>query len=142
MNASTSGGFRRPRIMTVASVVAIVFGLATLASGASVLFGSAQAQRAAGNVVPFVLWFNFLTGFVYVAAGVGLWRMERWGFWLSAGLALAIALVFAFFLWHAAGGGAFEPRTLYALIFRLAVWCLIAAGAYRVDARRHVTAYV
>jgi hypothetical protein len=140
MNGSGSGELKRPRRMSVASVVAIVFGLATIASGASVLFGSTQAQRAAGHVLAFVLWFNFLTGFVYVAAGAGLWRMQRWGFWLSAGLALAITIVFAFFIWHVAGGGAFEPRTLYALIFRLTVWSLIAAGAYRADVRRHATA--
>ncbi len=31
------------------------------------------ARVAAGNFVPFVVWFNFLAGFVYVAAGVELW---------------------------------------------------------------------
>ena len=120
---------KRPRSMTVAASVAIVFGLATLQSGGTVLFGPPEAQRAAGAVVPFVLWFNFLSGFVYVAAGIGLWRMTRWGFRVAAGLALAIAVVFVLFGAHVAGGGAFEPRTVYALILRLAVWCAIAAGA-------------
>ena len=125
---------KRPRSMTVAAFVAIVFGLMTLQSGGAVLFGPAEAQRAAGAVVPFVLWFNFLSGFIYVAAGIGLWRMTRWGFRVSAGLVLAIAAVFMLFGLHAAGGGAFEARTLYALILRLAVWVVIAAGACHVYA--------
>jgi len=120
---------RRPRSMTVAAVVAIVFGLMTLQSGGMVLFGPDAAQRAAGEVVPFVLWFNFLSGIAYVAAGVGLWRMARWGFHVSAGLVIAIAVVFAAFGVHVAGGGAFEARTLYALVFRFVVWIAIAAGA-------------
>ena len=129
MDYSTSGGRKRPRSMTLAALVAIGFGLLTIQSGGVVLFGPAVAQRAAGDIVPFVLWFNFLTGFAYVAAGIGVWRVARWGFWLAAGLALALAIVFALFGLHAAGGGAFESRTLYALIFRLAVWCAIVAGA-------------
>jgi len=129
MENSRSGGRKRPRSMAVAAVVAIAFGLATIQAGGTVLFGPPQSQRAAGAVVPFVLWFNFLSGFVYIAAGTGLWLMRRWGFWLAAGLALAIAIVFALFGLHVAGGGAFEQRTFYALIFRLAVWCGIAAGA-------------
>jgi hypothetical protein len=80
-------------------------------------------------VVPFVLWFNFLSGFVYIAAGVGLWRMARWGFQLAAGLAIALAVILALFGVHVAGGGAFEMRTLYALSLRLGIWCVIAVGA-------------
>lgn len=120
--------------MSITALVAIAFGLATLQSGGMVLFGPDEAQRAAGAVVPFVLWFNFLSGFVYVAAGMGLWHMSRWGFGLAAGLALAIALVFVLFGVHAAGGGAFEMRTLYAMTLRLAVWCVIAVAACRVYA--------
>lgn len=141
MNAATRGGqdgqdgqMRRPRSMAIAAIVAVAFGLMTLQSGGMVLFGPAEAQRAAGNVVPFVLWFNFLSGFGYVAAGVGLWRMKTWAFWLAAGIALALAIVLALLGLHAAGAGAFELRTLYALIFRLAVWSAIAAGACRVYA--------
>ena len=120
---------KRPRSMTAAAIVAIVFGLATLQSGGAVLFGPPAAQNAAGAIVPFVLWFNFLSGFAYVAAGVGLGRMTRWGFRVSAGIALAIAVVFVLFGLHVAGGGAFEARTLYALMLRLAVWVAIATGA-------------
>ena len=62
----------RPRWATVAALVALVFGALTVTSGGKVLFGSEATRAAAGAYVPFVLWFNFLAGFAYVAAGVGL----------------------------------------------------------------------
>ena len=59
----------RTRSLTVAAIIAIAFGLLTLVSGGRALFGGADM----GAVVPFVLWFNFLAGFAYVAAGLGFW---------------------------------------------------------------------
>jgi len=60
-----------------------------VASGGNVLFGSGAA--AAGNYVPFVVWFNSLAGFAYIAAGVGLWRQRPWAFWLALALAVLSA---------------------------------------------------
>lgn len=42
---------------------AIGFGLLTLKSGGSVIFIDGPARLAAGNYLPFVVWFNFLAGF-------------------------------------------------------------------------------
>lgn len=137
INASMSTEFKRSRIQIAAAVVAVVFGLATIASGSSVLFGPEQVRGAAGHVVPYVLRFNFLTGFVYVAAGIGLWQARQWGLWLSGGLTLALAVVFAFFMEHIATGGSFEMRTLYALVLRFTLWGLITIVAYRLVRRRN-----
>ena len=60
------------------SAVAVVFGLLTIKSGGSVLFIDGVDRQAAGNYVPFVLWFNFLAGFFYIVAGVGLWLQKLW----------------------------------------------------------------
>ena len=122
-----SGGVTRPRWAFVAAAVAVAFGLLTLISGGSALFGGADV----GNAVPFVLWFNFLSGFVYVAAGIGLFRWTRWGAQLSALLALAILVVFAAFGLHIAMGGAFEMRTVAAMTLRSALWFAIAIAACR-----------
>ena len=59
------------RVWTI-SLVATVFGLLTIKEGGTVLFGDEAARTAAGNYVPFVLWFNFVSGFAYIIAGVGL----------------------------------------------------------------------
>ena len=122
---------KRPTWAAAAVLVAIVFGALTIVSGARVLFGPEEARVAAGNYVPFVLWFNFLAGFAYVAAGAGLWLWRRWAAWLALGIAAATALVFAAFGVHVAMGGAFELRTVAAMALRTLLWAGIAVAAQR-----------
>lgn len=113
------------------SLVAIGFGLLTVKEGGMTLFGDRVARAAAGNYVPFVLWSNFLAGFAYVAAGTGLWLMQRWAVWLAVAIAAATAFTFAAFGMHVYSGGAFEPRTAIAMSLRTLVWVTIAAIAWR-----------
>ena len=115
----------------VISLIAVGFGLLTIKEGGTILFGNAAARAAAGNYVPFVLWFNFLAGFAYVIAGIGLWRQQRWAAWLAAAIAVATALTFAAFGAHVASGGAYEQRTVIAMSLRTLVWTAIAVLAYR-----------
>jgi len=125
---TTSQALRWP--LRIAAVLAVGFGLLTIKSGGAVLAGG-DAARAAGQVVPFVLWFNFLAGFAYVAAGVGLWFRRRWAAWLAVGLAAATLATFAAFGVHVATGGGYETRTVWAMTLRSAVWVVIAVLACR-----------
>lgn len=121
---------RKPDVgLRVASLIAIAFGLLTLKEGGMTLSGDAQALAAAGAYVPFVLWFNFLAGFAYVIAGVGLWLQRRWAVWLAVAIAVATALVFIAFGVHVASGGAYAQRTVFAMSLRLLVWVAIAGFA-------------
>ena len=115
----------------VISLIAVGFGLLTIKEGGTILLGNAAARAAAGNYVPFVLWFNFLAGFAYVIAGIGLWRQQRWAAWLAAAIAVATALAFAAFGAHLVSGGAYEQRTVIAMSLRTLVWTVIAVLAYR-----------
>lgn len=117
----------RTRSVTVAAIVAVVFGFLTIISGGRALFGGADM----GAVVPFVLWFNFLAGFAYVLAGLGLWYRSSWSAGLSIAIALATAAVFATFLWQVWSGTAYEARTMGAMGLRLAVWAIISIVAIR-----------
>lgn len=111
--------------------VAILFGLLTIWEGGAVLFWSEAARRAAGQYVPFVVWFNFLAGFAYAIAGLGLWFRRRWAAGLAFGIAAATLAVFIAFGTHIALGGGYETRTIVAMSLRSAVWIAIAAVAYR-----------
>jgi hypothetical protein len=113
------------------ALVAIVFGALTIASGGRVLFVSEAARVATGNYVPFVVWFNFLAGFAYVAAGVGLWLGRRWSAWLAIVIVATTALVFAALGIHIATGGAFQVRTVAAMTLRTVLWAAIAMFAWR-----------
>jgi len=120
----------------LAALVAVVFGLVTIRSGGTVLFGDEAARAAAGDYVPFVLVFNFGAGFVYVLAGIGLWLQRSWGVWLADALAVATLLVFAAFGVYIVTGGAFEPRTVGAMTVRSAVWVVLAVLGHRLIPRR------
>lgn len=123
-------------VLRVIAVVAVLFGLLTVISGGSVLFGPETARIAAGNAVNFVLWFNFLAGFFYVFAGGGLWQGKFWAIRLSGLIALMTALVFVALGVHIAGGGLYEYRTLAAMAIRLSLWSLIFFYARRHHAAR------
>lgn len=113
------------------ALFAVAFGLLTLWEGGRTLAGDAQAVAAAGNYVPFVLWFNFLAGFAYVIAGAGLWWQMKWAAALSVVIAGATALAFAAFGAQLALGAAFEQRTVIAMSLRLLAWTVIAVIAWR-----------
>jgi hypothetical protein len=114
-----------------AGIVAVLFGLLTVREGGAVLFWSEPARRAAGQYVPFVVWFNFLAGFAYVAAGSGLWFRQRWAAGLAFLIAAATQAVFVAFGAHIASGGGYEMRTVIAMSLRSAVWIAITVVSYR-----------
>lgn len=117
------------RSMKVLAAVAVVFGALTVFSGWQGLFGDEVTRAALGHTVGFVLWFNFLAGFAYVIAGIGLWLQRRWALWLAVAIAASTAIAFAAFGVHVLGGGAYELRTAVAMTLRLLVWIVIAAVA-------------
>jgi hypothetical protein len=111
--------------------LAVAFGALTLKEGGTVLFGPDAARTAAGDYLPFVLWSNFLAGFAYVAAGVGLWLRQQWSWRLAAMIFVVAVVTFAAFGVHIAQGGAYETRTLVAMSLRTLVWAFIAFAGYR-----------
>ncbi|MBE7556022.1 MAG: hypothetical protein HS126_33625 [Anaerolineales bacterium] len=125
---------KRPFWLGAIALFAVLFGLLTLRSGGAVL-SEAGARQAAGNYVPFVVWFNFLAGFAYVAAGVGLWLQQRWAAWLSALIAGATLVTFAAFGVYLLSGGSYEVRTVAAMSLRAVVWIVISAVAYQYTRR-------
>ena len=114
-------------VLRAAAIFAFLFGLLTILSGGRALFGGADM----GAVVGFVLVFNFVAGFAYVAAGIGLWRGAPWAAWLSVVILLATLLVFAAFGGHALSGKPYEARTVAAMSLRSAVWAVISVLAVR-----------
>jgi len=118
----------RPRLLWVraAGLFGAVFGLLTIKEGGAVLFVDGAGRAAAGNFVPFVLWFNFLAGFAYLVAGVGMAFRQTWAARVALGIAVATLGVFAAFGVHVLSGGAYEMRTVVAMVLRSTVWCVIA----------------
>lgn len=122
---------QRDPLVWAISLIAAGFGLLTIKEGGMTLIGNEAAVSAAGNYVPFVLWFNFAAGFAYVIAAAGLWMQQRWAVWLAIAIAASTALVFAAFGAYVITGGLYEKRTVIAMSMRTLVWVTIAAIAWR-----------
>jgi len=80
----------------------------------------------AGNYLSFVVWFNFLAGFLYLAAAAGAWTGRGWAFGLALLIALATGLVAVVFAYRIGQGAAFETRTIGALVLRTGFWTVSA----------------
>lgn len=122
-----------PLVLKIAAFIAVLFGILTILSGGRALFGGPEAQAAAGNAVPFVLWFNFGAGFFYIVSGIGLVLRRKWAVWLAALIALATILVFAAFGIHILASGAYEMRTVGAMTLRTLVWVGVAVIGFRAN---------
>jgi len=127
---------KRPVWAWICATVAILFGLLTIKSGGSVLFIDGEARQAAGNYVSFVLWFNFLAGFFYVATGIGIWLQKSWTSTAAIIIALSTLLMFGALGVYIMNGGESEPRTTMAMGLRTLVWTIIAITTWRSLARQ------
>ncbi len=116
----------KPAWVNFIAAIALIFGAMTLFSGGSVLFIDGQARADAGNYVPFILWFNFITGFFYMAAGMGILCWQKWGLTLSRIILVATLIAFIGLAGHITTGGNFEMRTVIAMALRSFVWLAIA----------------
>jgi hypothetical protein len=121
--------WHRPLWFRGIALFAVLFGLLTISSGGAVLFNN-TARQAAGDYVGFIVWFNFLAGFAYVMAGIGLWRWQCWAMWLSLSIAAATLLAFIAFGLYILWDGSYELRTVIAMSGRTLIWSLITVTAY------------
>lgn len=118
-------------MIRTAAILAILFGILTILSGGRALIGGADM----GAVVGFVLVFNLVAGFAYVAAGIGLWRGDRWAPALCVAILIGTLAVFAVFGWHVLSGRPYEARTMGAMAFRSLFWAAISAIALKAARR-------
>lgn len=102
----------------------IIFGLMTLIEGGSVAFNIGDARIKSGNYVPFVLWFNFFSGFFYILNGIGLFFEKKWASKSSLILLISILLVYILLFVHIVLGGLYEVRTVIAMGLRSSIWAL------------------
>jgi hypothetical protein len=78
-----------------------------------------------------VLWFNFLAGFAYILAGIGLFLRHGPAVWISMGILVSTFLVMLALGAHMMQGGAYEMRTVGAMILSTGVWAVISVVAWK-----------
>ena len=120
----------------IMSLIAVIFGFVTIKAGGMVLFTAGEAHLAAGDYVPFVLWFNFIAAFTYIIAGIGLWLQRGWAVLLAMLIAICTVTVFIALWVHIYAGGAYEMRTIGAMSMRSVIWMGIALITYMIGRHR------
>ncbi|PCI72921.1 MAG: hypothetical protein COB38_02465 [Gammaproteobacteria bacterium] len=113
------------------AVIAIIFGVLTIKSGGEVIFLDGIARMQAGNYSNFVVWFNFLAGFFYITAGIGIFFRKYWSVLLSRTIAIMTILIFLILGLTILNDGLYEMRTIIAMSLRSSVWIIVAFFAYK-----------
>lgn len=120
----------KPILPWILGAAAVAFGVVTLVVGGSVLLDIGSARADHGEYVPFVLWFNVLAGFAYVAAGIGLALRRRWAGLVAVVIAAGTAITTLALGGHILSGGAFERETVMAMGVRFVFWTGISIFAF------------
>ncbi|MBP9681360.1 MAG: hypothetical protein KBD76_08140 [Bacteriovorax sp.] len=140
MNDLLENKSKRPMWLTVVALVAILFGIATVKEGGTVLF-TETGKQSAGNYVPFVLWFNFIAGFAYIMSGIAMFKLKSCSRRLSAVIAISTTIVFILLGIHIFNDGLYELRTVMAMTIRSTLWISIAIVALRAKALKPVSCH-
>jgi hypothetical protein len=103
----------------LAALLALVIGLLTVVEGGIVLLGF---ETKPYPVLPWLLRYNVVMGFVSLATGLGLWREQKWAEMLSRMVLACHALVFLTLVSMHLLGMTVAVQSIGAMLFRTAIW--------------------
>lgn len=115
--------------LKIISVFLFLFGLITIFMGGSVIFDLFGIRVKEGNYVLFVVWANFICGFIYLATVYGFLKNKKWSAILMWIATLVLIITFVAFFIHIHSGGAYEKKTIYAMTFRTTITLAIAIAS-------------
>lgn len=106
------------KILKIVAVIVAIFGLLSIFAGGSVILDLFEMRAKEGNYVLFVVWANFICGFLYLAAAYGLFNQRKWtSIVLGLAVILLIGAFLGLFIWINQGG-IYETKTIGAMSFR------------------------
>jgi hypothetical protein len=106
----------------LAALLAIIPGLLSIKEGGSVLLG---LSTPAYHVLPWLLTYNIVLGFVSVISGIGIGMRRTWGFELAVTILSLHGLVLMVLIILFAFKEAVAPISILAMLFRTTVWYVI-----------------
>jgi hypothetical protein len=96
----------------------LLFGGITLLMSSAVLLDLFDIRSKQGNYVPFIVWANWICGFIYLAAAYGFFTKQIWTRNILSSAALILIVGFVSLLFHITSGGLYEQKTVMAMVFR------------------------
>lgn len=120
----------KPIWIIALSAITIIFGIITIFAGGNALF-TESGKLAAGKIVSLILWYNFIAGFFYIAAGIAIFRQKSMAIRIAMLLANSSIAIYFALLMHIFEGNVYEMRTLIAMTLRTFYWIAIATIVFK-----------
>lgn len=105
----------------VITAVLGAFGILTLFMSSSVIFDVFNIRTHQGNYVLFIVWANFFSAILFLIAAFASFKRKIWSHVpviVSLGI---LGIAFAGLMIYISAGGAYETKTVGAMIFRMTV---------------------
>ena len=112
------------------AVVLGLFGTLTLFMTTSVILDLFGIRAKEGNYVLFVVWSNFISGLLYLAAAFGFVKRKAWTVKLLGVATSVVLIAFVGLIVHINTGGIYENETVGAMIFRVILTLTFAILAH------------
>jgi hypothetical protein len=112
------------------AVVLGLFGTLTLFMTTSVILDLFGIRAKEGNYVLFVVWANFISGLLYLAAAYGFVERQAWTAKLLAVATSIVSIALIGLIVHINSGGIYENETVGAMIFRVILTLTFAIVAH------------
>jgi hypothetical protein len=113
-------------ILKISAIFLAFFGLISLFMTTSIIFDLFEIREKEGHYIPFIVYANFVCSFIYLFSSYGLFTKNKYTtgcLFVAAGILLIayIALIV-----HIQFGGAFELKTVKAMLARTSITILLA----------------
>lgn len=107
------------KLVKIAAMVSAFFGLLTVFAGGSVILDLFGMREKEGNYILFVVWANFICGFLYLIASYGFFKQKNWtASIMRSSVWILVAAVIVLFFWIL-NEEPYENKTILAMTFRI-----------------------
>lgn len=114
----------------ISAIILVAFGLLTLFMSTSVIFDWFGIREKEGNYVEFVVWANFICGFMYLISAYGFIQKKVWLTKLLGAAVFVLAAAYLGLYFHIQSGGNYETKTVGAMAFRTGLTTLFMLISY------------
>jgi hypothetical protein len=103
----------------IIAIVLLAFAAVTVFMSSSVIFDWFGIREKEGDYVPFIVWTNFIAGFLYLISAYGLFKAQNWAFWIMLGTILFLMIALIVLALYINYGGVFEIKNVGAMMIRI-----------------------
>jgi len=125
-------------ILLIIIVLLVLFGIVTLFMSSSVIFDWFGIRAKQGHYVPFIVWSNWVCGFLYLLSAYGFVKSKLWTAKLLGTAAIILIAAFIGLIIHINSGGDYETKTVFAMVFRTGITIAFTVIAYYIVNKKRV----